>query len=98
MTRLETTTIGFRIDRFGQRSAAGQEGRHVGRQYPFSVSRVLAGVMPAGTLADEFLTSLERLLTLVAACGSSVPAESKLNGYRHDARPATKTNLISSRH
>lgn len=39
------------------------------------------GVIPADTVSDEFLTSLELLPTLASACGFSVPTETKLDGY-----------------
>ena len=39
------------------------------------------GVIPAGTVTDEFLTSLELLPTLAEVCGFAVPAKTKLDGY-----------------
>ena len=39
------------------------------------------GVIPAGSVCDEFLTSLEVLPTLAAACGFTVPAATKLDGF-----------------
>ena len=39
------------------------------------------GVIPAGTVTDEFLTSLELLPTLSTICGVTVPAETRLDGY-----------------
>jgi arylsulfatase A-like enzyme len=39
------------------------------------------GVIPAGTVCDEFLTSLEIVPTLAAACGFTVPSETMLDGY-----------------
>ena len=39
------------------------------------------GRIPAGTVTDEFLTSLELLPTLASVCGFTVPAETKLDGY-----------------
>ena len=38
-------------------------------------------VIPAGAVNDEFLTSLELVPTLASACGFTVPAETKLDGY-----------------
>lgn len=39
------------------------------------------GVIPAGTVTDEFLTSLELVPTLASACGFSVPAATELDGF-----------------
>jgi len=39
------------------------------------------GVIPAGTVTDEFLTSLEILPTLAEACGFQVPPTTILDGY-----------------
>lgn len=39
------------------------------------------GKIPAGTVTDEFLTSLEILPTLLAACGAKAPENLKLDGF-----------------
>jgi arylsulfatase A-like enzyme len=39
------------------------------------------GVVRAGTVSDEFLTSLEILPTLAAACGFTVPNGREIDGY-----------------
>lgn len=39
------------------------------------------GKIPAGSVTDEFLTSLELVPTLASACGFTVPSETTLDGY-----------------
>ncbi len=52
-------------------------------------------MIPAGTVSDEFLTSLEILPTLANACGFQVPQMTKLDGY--DMLPVLQGNAESPR-
>lgn len=65
-----------------------------GLRVPFIAS--WPGRLPAGKVTDEFLTSLELVPTLLAACEAKAPEGVKLDGF--DMLPVLRGEAKSSRH